>query len=330
MTRMSAILVLAVVLAAIPVSVQFMAAEQKLSSAPASQSSTTGPTTQPAKELTLDLGNKVTMKLALIPAGKFMMGSPETEKDRGKDETQHEVTISKPFYMGVYEVTKGQFAQFVSESGYKTDAEKDGWAYAWDGSKWVKVNGASWKEPVFEQTDDHPVTEVTHNDAVAFCDWLTKKTGKTVSLPTEAQWEYACRAGTKTAYPWGDDPDDGKGWCNAADQTAKKQFSNSNLPPFSWDDGYVFTAPVGKFKPNAFGLHDMIGNVLEWCSDWYADSYANADKVDPTGPASGSFRVLRGGGWLGYPQFCRSAYRFRLTPDSRISNFGFRVSVDLK
>ena len=289
----------------------------------------TQPSTQPAKELTLDLGNKVTMKLALIPAGKFTMGSPKDEKDRSDDEgPQREVTISKAFYMGVYEVTRGEFAAFVKDAGYKTDAEKEGWAYAWDGKSWGKVDGASWKKPGFEQTDEHPVTEISHNDAVAFCDWLTKKTGKTVRLPPEAEWEYACRGGTNTAYPWGDDPDDGKGWANAADQTAKKQFSNWTA--FSWDDGYVFTAPVGKFKPNAFGLHDMIGNVWEWCADWYADSYANANNTDPQGPASGTSRVLRGGSWCDLPQLCRSARRLRSSPGFRVIDLGFRVVVDLK
>jgi formylglycine-generating enzyme required for sulfatase activity len=282
------------------------------------------------KELTLDLGNKVTMKLALIPSGKFQMGSPDNEKDRSSDEgPQREVTISKPFYMGVYEVTKDQFGQFIADSGHKTDAEKEGWAYAWEGSKWDKVNGASWKKPGFTQADDHPVTEVSHNDAIEFCKWLGKKTGKSVSLPTEAQWEYAARGGTKTAYPWGDDPDDGKGWANAADQSAKKQFSGWTC--FSWDDGYVFTAPVGKFKANAFGLHDMIGNVWEWCDDWYdAKYYANANKTDPTGPASGAHRVLRGGSWLNSPRDCRSAYRSRHDPGLRPNYIGFRVVVDLE
>jgi len=307
-----------------------------------------GPSTQPAtqpssapthdaKELTLDLGNKVTMKLVQIPAGKFMMGSPETEKDRDKDEVQHEVTISKPFYMGVTHVTVDQFAAFVTDSGYKTDAEKDGWSVGFevkDGKIIVeKMNGCSWRNPSFDQKGDHPVVQVSWNDAKAFCDWLSKKSGKTVVLPTEAQWEYACRAGTRTAYPWGDDPDDGRGWANCTDQSLKKKLPNEpdKVKFFSWDDGFVFTSPVGSFKPNAFGLYDMIGNAGEWCSDWYdKDYYANANNVDPQGPGSGSSRVLRGGSWGCGPQFCRSASRDWLTPDVRRFNVGFRVSVDLK
>jgi sulfatase modifying factor 1 len=270
------------------------------------------------------------MKLVLVPPGKFMMGSPESEKDRSKDEgPQHEVTLSKPFYMGVYEVTKGQFAQFVSDSGHKTDAEKGGKAWGWDGTNFAEIAGYSWRKTGFEQTEDHPVVNVSWDDAVEFCKWLSKKTGKTVSLPTEARWEYACRAGTTTAYPWGDDPDDGKGWCNAADQTAKKTFGAS-WTYFSWDDGYAFTSPAGKFKANAFGLYDMIGNAWEWCADWYADSYADANKTDPTGAPSGAYRVLRGGSWGYDPRGCRSAYRDGFDPVLRGIRLGFRVVVDLK
>ncbi|MCX5683322.1 MAG: SUMF1/EgtB/PvdO family nonheme iron enzyme, partial [Planctomycetota bacterium] len=174
----------------------------------ASDSPTTG-------NLTLDLGGGATMKLVLIPAGKFLMGSPATEKDRSKDEVQHEVMIGKPFYMGITSVTVDQFAAFVKDSGYKTDAEKDGFSVVFeikDGTSMKKeVDGCSWRNPGFDQKGDHPVVQVSWNDARAFCDWLSKKSGKTVVLPTESQWEYACRAGSKTAYLWGDNPDDGKG-----------------------------------------------------------------------------------------------------------------------
>ena len=305
-----------------------------------------GPSTQPAtqpssapthdaKELTLDLGNKVTMKLVQIPAGKFMMGSPETEKDRDKDEVQHEVTISKPFYMGVTHVTVDQFAAFVTDSGYKTDAEKDGWSVGFevkDGKIIVeKMNGCSWRNPSFDQKGDHPVVQVSWNDAKAFCDWLSKKSGKTVVLPTEAQWEYACRAGTRTAYPWGDDPDDGRGWANCTDQSLKKKLPNEpdKVKFFSWDDGFVFTSPVGSFKANAFGLYDMNGNTIQWCQDLYGD-YEKGAATDPTGADTGPHRVLRGGGWFYDPYYCRSAYRNWVAPVSRASINGFRVSVDLK
>ena len=282
------------------------------------------------KELTLDLGNKVTMKLVRIPAGKFLMGSPETEKDRDEDEVQHEVTISKPFYMGVTHVTVDQFAAFVKDSGYKTDAEKDGWSLGFeikDGTLDFKnMDGWSWRNPSFDQKGDHPVVHVSWNDAQAFCDWLSKKSGKTVVLPTEAQWEYACRAGTKTAYPWGDNPDDGKGWANGADQRLKKKIPNApaHWPFFNWDDGFVYTSPVGSFKANAFGLYDMTSNAWQWCQDWYGP-YSSGNTTDPTGPASAQGRVLRGGSWLGNADYCRAADRTGLTPGRRSDGHGFRV-----
>jgi len=299
------------------------------------------------KELTLDLSNKVTMKLVLIPAGKFMMGSPNEEQvrfrkdaivaglpagDWFKDETQHELTISKPFYMGVTHVTVDQFAAFVKDSGYKTDAEKDGWSIGFeikDGKIVLKrVEGCSWRNPSFDQKGDHPVVQVSWNDAKAFCEWLSKKSGKTVVLPTEAQWEYACRAGTKTAYPWGDDPNAGKGWANCADQSLKKKLPNApdEWKFFSWDDGFVFTSPAGSFKANAFGLYDMTGNARQWCQDRYGD-YERGAATDPTGADAGSLRVLRGGSWYVNPRFCRSADCGRCSPGHRDDGLGFRVAV---
>ena len=309
------------------------------------------------KDLTLDLGNNVTMKLTLIPAGKFMMGSPDSEKGRKKDEgpqrevttipsidellahvedyvedterPQRQVTITNPFYMGVHEVTRGQFARFAGDSRHRTYAEKEGKAYGWDGSDFGEMGGYSWRKTGFEQTDEHPVVNVSWNDAVEFCKWLSLKSGRMVRLPTEAQWEYSCRGGSTTAYPWGDSPDDGKGWANAADQTARKQFG-MKWPVFNWDDRYAFTAPVGRFRANAFGLHDMIGNVSEWCSDWHANSYANANNIDPAGPNSGTLRVVRGGGWHSSVRECRSASRSYCSPVFGLYDIGFRVVVDLK
>jgi formylglycine-generating enzyme required for sulfatase activity len=243
----------------------------------------TQPSTQPAKELILDLGSNVSMKLVLIPAGKFLMGSPDGEPNRFPDEgPQHEVTISKPFYMGVYTVTQEQYEQVMGK------------------------NPSSFKGP------QNPVETVSWDDAVEFCKKLSQKRGRAVSLPTEAQWEYACRAGSKSRFSFGDDDD--------------------KLGDYAWywKNSDSKTHPVGQKKPNDFGLYDMHGNVWQWCSDWYTESYANAGKTDPTGPASGSIRVLRGGSWCHYPLICRSAYRYGLTPDLRGSLIGFRVSVDLK
>ena len=284
----------------------------------------------PEKE-TLDLGKGVKMKLVLVPSGKFMMGSPKDERGRNEDEgPQHEVSISKPFYMGLYHVTRGQFAAFVDDTGFKTDAEKDGWANAWDGTKFDKAKGASWKKSGFDQTDEHPVVCVSHDDAVAFCEWLSKRTGKTVKLPTEAQWEYACRAGTTTAYQWGKDPDDGKDWCHEADRTTKRTFID-RYKYLSWDAGCTFTFPVGNFKKNGFGLYDMHGNAWQWCSDWYdKDYYANSPKTDPQGPNEGDGRVMRGGGWNFHPVNFRSALRCGGGPGNRHNFIGFRVIVEIK
>ena len=282
------------------------------------------------KELALDLGNKVSLRLVRVPAGKFQMGSPKSEKYRSRNEgPQHEVTITGDLYMGRCEVTRGQFAAFVKAAGYRTEPEKHGWVFAWDGRKWDKVKGASWRNVGFEQTDGHPVICVSWNDALAFCEWLSTKTGRSVRLPTEAEWEYACRAGGRTAYSWGNDPNGGKGWCNAADKTGKKEFRGWKT--FGWEDGHVFTAPAGAFKANAFGLHDTHGNVWEWCSDWYARNYADAKTVDPRGPASGTLRVVRGGSWLSDPPRCRSAFRCGSPPLGSYCDFivGFRVVADI-
>ena len=237
------------------------------------------------KELTLDLGDKVALKLVPIPAGKFLMGSPKTEKDRGKDEFQHEVTISKPFYMGVHEVTVDQYARFVKGTGQRHET------------------------PGFKQTGDHPVVKVSWDDAQAFCKWLSKKTRKTAVLPTEAQWEYTCRAGTKTRFSFGD--------------------KDTDLSEYAWYEGNrvdnQMTRPVGQKKPNAWGLYDMHGNIWEWCQDRYGD-YDKGAATDPTGAGEGDLRVLRGGCWEYRPVNCRSANRYGFAPDYRPVCYGFRVS----
>jgi sulfatase modifying factor 1 len=282
------------------------------------------------KEIALDLGRGAAMKLILIPAGQFRMGSPQNEKGRFDDEIPFRtVILTRPFYFGVYPVTRGQFAAFVQEASYETEAEKEGWAFIWNGSRWDKTAGASWKKPGFDQEDDHPVVCVSWHDAVAFCAWLIQKSGRRARLPTEARWEYACRAGTLTAYPWGDDPEEGKGWCNAEDQAARARFPHGTA--FSWDDGYVFTSPVGKFKANAFGLHDMTGNVWQWCADWYDKDYLKTQgfRQDPAGPSAGTCRVTRGGSWSSAPPYCRSAARRKEPPALRLNITGFRVVVDV-
>ena len=266
-----------------------------------------------ATPLVIDLGGGLSVKLVRVPAGTFTMGSPKTERAHSKTESPlRDVTISRDFHMSRCEITRGQFAAFVKDTDFKTQAEADGWAYAWDGKKWDKVKGATWRKVGFAQADDHPVLCVTLSDAKAFCEWLGAKAGRTGRVPTEAEWEYACRAGTRTIFWWGDTLAEGKGCGNVADKTAKAKFRDWKI--FPWEDGYVFTAPVGSFKPNPWGLHDMHGNVWEWCGDWRSRDYAKAGKVDPTGAEKGKYRVLRGGSWMSSPPFVRSAYRGKALP----------------
>ncbi|MBV8780213.1 MAG: formylglycine-generating enzyme family protein [Phycisphaerae bacterium] len=269
--------------------------------------------------------NSLAMRFVHIPAGQFMMGSAAGEVGRFDDEKLHQVTLTTPFLIATTHTTRAQFAAFVNDTGYQTDAEKEGWAWALKNGAPAKVDGASWKSPGFDQADDHPVVEVSWNDATAFCNWLSRKETKRYRLPTESEWEYAARAGSTTAYPWGDNPDDGGGWANCADQSLKTQFSGATI--FNWNDGYVYTSPVGKFRPNAWGVYDMIGNANEWCADWYGE-YPNGAFTDPVGPATGQARVLRGGSWYRAPRYCRCASRSNIAPEYRNDGVGFRVVLD--
>jgi formylglycine-generating enzyme required for sulfatase activity len=270
------------------------------------------------------------MALVLIPAGKFKMGSPDSDKDAFRNEKpQHEVEITRPFYLGKHEVTRGQFARFVREAPYTTEAEKDGQG-GWGFNKETKeFEGPkpqyTWRNAGYEQTDEHPVVNVTWNDAKAFCDWLSQKEGKKYRLPTEAEWEYSCRAHTTTRYHSGDDEETLVGVANVADASTKEMILFS-ARTIRGRDGYAFTAPVGRFKPNAFGLLDMHGNVWEWCEDRYDDNYyKNSPVKDPEGPDAGSFRVIRGGSFISTPRGCSAARRERGVPEYRPCTFGFRV-----
>jgi formylglycine-generating enzyme required for sulfatase activity len=291
--------------------------------------------------------NSLGMKLLLIPAGEFTMGSAESADDTAaffnqsypgsafkaadfsNEHPQHRVRITRPFYLGAGHVTRGQFRRFVHDSGYPTDAEKRDkpGAFGWVAAR--KNLGFdrrySWRNVGFEQTDEHPVLCVSWNDAVAFCRWLSRKEGTTYRLPTEAEWEYACRAGTTTRYSSGDDPETLATVGNVADATAKAMFPNWNTLHAS--DGFVFTAPVGQFRPNAFGLFDMHGNAWQWCADWFGKDYYTASPADdPTGPTSGTGHIVRGGSWFAGPSDARSARRLSCTPDFRVSDTGFRVA----
>ena len=171
------------------------------------------------------------------------------------------------------------------------------------------------------------MVNVSWNDAMAFCKWLSRKEGNAYRLPTEAEWEYACRAGTTTRYYSGDDPETLAEVGNVADATLFKAKLPGVKSSIKASDGYVFTAPVGKFKPNPFGLYDMHGNAWQWCADWYgAEYYAKSPVADPTGPDSGDGRVLRGGSWAVAPSGARSAVRYGTSPGNLNLATGFRVA----
>jgi len=227
----------------------------------------------PRKTEVIDLGNDVRLETVLIPAGKFMMGSPESEKGRRTTETQHEVTITKSYYMGKYEVTQEQ------------------WELVMGNNPSIRNKGAKL-----------PVTNVSWDDCQEFITKLNENTKSSFRLPTEAEWEYACRAGTKTAYSFGNN------------QTK----DDANI-------GGDSIKTVGSYKPNAFGLYDLHGNVWEWCEDW-SGFYPAGAVTDPKGPATGAGRVLRGGSFNGNGSRSRSSSRVNYTPTVRLANNGFRLA----
>jgi formylglycine-generating enzyme required for sulfatase activity len=258
---------------------------------------------------------------------------------------QHDVHITKPFYMGQYEVTLREFLVFYFDAKYKLECERDGqtsWGYAADGKTLVESRNFRPWAPGWKIEQDHPAVYISWNDAVAFCGWLSKREGKTYRLPTEAEWEYCCRAGANGRYCCGNDPEQlvacgnvadadrkaiaGKAILARFDEPGKKTHTTFSFPFVSRRDGYAWTAPVGKFHPNAFGLYDMQGNVWEWCSDWYDEHYyQHSPADDPQGPSSGELRVARGGGFYSTPVDLRCARRDRVTPSYRDFSRGFRV-----
>ena len=294
-------------------------------------------------EQDFQVGKGVKIRMVLIPAGTFTMGSTEASikalaATPPDEKPAHKVTISKAFWMGKHEVTVGQFRRFVEAKGYQTDAEKGRrskrrlvkGAYVDVKGNLVmrRTEDASWRNPYFKQTDEHPVVCVSWGDARAFADWLNvadeaRPAGASYRLPTEAEWEYACRAGTATLYQWGDDLNRGEGWCNGLGPATRKTFRR--FSGLKWDDGFVYTAPVGSLRANAFGLHDMHGNVWEWCQDWKG-AYSEGHQSDAAGPATGRVRVIRGGSW--HTPLCdlRSAAWGGNHPSALIwSTHGFRL-----
>ncbi len=237
----------------------------------------------------------------------------------------HSVQITRPFYFGTYEVTRGEFAKFVAASRFKTKAEraKGGWHLMNTESrgKWDPKRKFTWHAPGFPQADDHPVVDICWDDAQAFCQWLSQKENKTYRLPTEAEWEYACRAGTTEKSYGGNDPEQLTKIGNIADATAKSKFPAWGLVKSS--DGWLYTSPVGQFRPNNFGLYDTVGNAMEWCSDWYgSDYYKTSPEIDPPGTTPSQLHVARGG------SFCSTGDavgRWHFKADHHAPEMGFRV-----
>lgn len=256
-----------------------------------------------------------------IPAGKFVMGSDDPAEYVDEDERpSHPVEITQEFYLSQNEITVGQFREFVEATQYETDAEKylaKTANYANFLDHLLRSPVRSWDAPSFHQSDDHPVVNVSWNDASKFCEWLQSQGGRRYRLPTEAEWEYACRATTEHHVP------------HEGDLT---EISNhSNVAGTSGNDEFALTAPVGSFAPNHRGLFDMQGNVAEWCLDWYgADYYAMSPLQNPTGPEAGDYRVYRGGGFSSQPVDCRSSDRNGLPPTGCDEFIGFRVVAEAK
>jgi uncharacterized protein (TIGR02996 family) len=227
------------------------------------------------------LSNRLGMELALIPPGIFLMGSPKDEPDRGDDEQQPEVEITRAFGLGVHPVTVGQFRAFAQETGYRQ---------------------TRWQNPGFLQEATHPVVCVSWKDAQEFCAWLTEtESGRVYRLPSEAEWEYACRAGAPEAYPF-----HAGGPLHCLSSTQANFDANSSYGGAAEGPYLGRTTPVGSYPPNGWGLYDLHGNVAEWCADWYRPAYyKGSPRQDPPGPPKGSFRVIWGGSWVNHGPLCR-------------------------
>ncbi len=318
--------------------------------------------------------NNLGMEFVRLPAGEyrrgFDRGEPNefellhrysTEPNTNREGPAHRVVLTRPFEVARTEVTVGQFRRFVQATGYVTDAEKNGGGYGFFPEetfyvdRFAQAENVTWRTPGFDQTDRHPVVVVSWNDAQAFCKWLSQQEGRTYRLPTEAEWEYACRAGSPDWYAWGKDPDGAYVHGNVADATLEARFEGTTryqravrLEPGD-GDGVVFTAPVASYRASAWGLFDMHGNVWEWCQDrWSDDTYERQllglsrrewTQVGVTDPffdtetsqhEYGDWRVLRGGAWTTAPLSVRASIRTFLEAGDGFVYTGFRVVRDVE
>ena len=302
--------------------------------------------------------NTLGMKFVRIPAGEFTMGSdepvnslartfppyPREDLEALADEApRHAVRITRAFYLGQHEVTVDQFRLFLERSGHVPESIADGTGGYGDNPAYDPAQSArgdrfegrdprySWANPGFAQTGDHPVVNVTWNDAVAMARWLSEREGVVYRLPSEAEWEYACRAGTATRYHTGDEPAGLLGAGALLDRDTARRWPQRLPFALPGHDGHIFTAPVGSFAPSAFGLFDMHGNVWEWVADRYGEHYyAQSPRDDPPGPADGYLHVRRGGSWATSALYARCSYRNWNTAQTRYTLVGMRLARELK
>ena len=260
-------------------------------------------------------------EMIVIPAGENVLGStPATLDHQLYEIPRHRVRIGYAFAVGKYPVTVGEFARFVADTGFDPGEE----CYTSEPGK-QPMKGRSWRNPGFAQTEDFPVQCLNWADAKAYVAWLSKTTGHVYRLLSEAEYDYANRAGSTTTYFWGDNPNAACAYANGADLDTKAQLPLSLTA--SCHDGFAFASPVGRFKPNAFGLYDTAGETWSWLEDCWSESYVGAP-VDGSANRTGDCAqpALRGGSWSARPQMLRSAQRLRYAGDLRIDDHGFRVA----
>lgn len=271
--------------------------------------------------------------MMVVPAGGFVMGAAPGEEERenlsedfrNRSQPQRSVQV-KRFSAGRFEITRGQYRVFAEATGRKSDG-----CFVWSGTAFEMDRSRDWSSPGYAQDDAHPVACVSWEDASAYARWLSQRTGRKYRLLTEAEWEYAARAGTPTARFWGDDPGMACDYANGADISTRARVPGTS----SWDaatcnDRHAHTAPVGRYRANAFGLHDMLGNVEEWTQDCWNANYSSAS-ADGSAAAAGdcSLRAVRGGSWDDAPVGLRAAYRVGSPTVVRVYRRGFRVAADL-
>lgn len=273
------------------------------------------------------MNDEILKRMIRLEPGEFLMGSrldpaelhrkyPGGSERWYANAPARRVAIERGFYLSRYETTVGEFRKFADASGYQTTAERNGGAYGSKTSVWDYVEGLSWREPGFAQTEDCPAACLSFDDALAYIDWLNAgQVGLRFRLPTDREWEYACRAGTETEFFWGDELASGRDYLDAADETGAPDGEAWPLR-FPFRCGYVGTAPVGSFRSNPWGFYDMSGNVWEWVADEFPDD------------GRGKTRAVRGGSWRTPPQRCRSAFRNQDAPDVCFVSHGMRLAAD--